>query len=159
MLSKLGLKWGASWFNPISNFYRNVETRFAGEWAAFIESGKAKGAWRAGADPELWKVNGDELIFSKEISEVQQVHSCLACWMAALRGYRRELKERHPSLDLKSAAWVAGFPIGNTEIAFQRRIGRDASRQDFGFPRYSNYLFLEQWYSGAWGFGVGFYRA
>lgn len=69
-----------------------------------------------GPPPLFWKAIGDEIAFSKVLTDRRQIVACLDVWTHALKDMRSSLKRHSDSLDVKSAAWIAGFPITNTEV-------------------------------------------
>ena len=92
--------------------------------------------------PELWKANGDELIYTKEVENRQQVVCMIKAWVSAIRSYRRDLS-KPGRLDLKSFGWVAGFPVLNSEIIFSSGNIDAAYEAD---SRLRNFYLIEQWY-------------
>lgn len=138
---------GASWFNSLIDFYGGFEEKFTQAWSqAFSSDGIAKTHWSKDSNPSLWKVNGDELIYVLDISHPGQIVAALYAWKEALINYRQHLKEIPSRLDVKATAWMAGFPIGNHEVAFWS----DLSHADAGLPehagKFGQYNRLSQWY-------------
>lgn len=93
--------------------------------------------------PELWKANGDELIYTKEIESRRQLVAVIRAWTAAIKSYRVELN-KPGRLNVKSFAWVAGFPIHNSEIVFSNDSTEgEAFEAD---SRLRNFYLIERWY-------------
>jgi hypothetical protein len=118
--SKEGREKFSPWLSHISEFYRTFPITLANEWQRFFSvlSNNVAEA-KDWPPPRLWKANGDELIYVVELSASQQVSSILFAWVRTLKSFRRKLLESKNGLDLKSAAWVAGFPMANAEILFE----------------------------------------
>ncbi|WP_109049405.1 hypothetical protein [Azospirillum sp. TSA6c] len=141
---------GAQWFDPIAQFYAQIERLFSEEWRAYVEEVAPQCRWPSPvSSPELWKANGDELIYVLEVRQVREAYAAVLAWMRTLRGYRESLHLSFPSLDVKAAAWTAGFPLGNVEVVFRRNVGgQDDPEARYGFDqaRLVHYLRLERWY-------------
>lgn len=133
------------WFSPIAQFYRGIESTFAKEWAKCIQAAKEV-SWPAGSPPELWKSIGDELIYTKDLSDHREALSTLNAWMATVTSYRAILRKQFSTLDLKSTAWIAGFPVHNAEVIFRSSQGGLQNLKDEDDPVFSNLSLLEQYY-------------
>lgn len=108
-------KQHAAWFSAIQGFYIEARQSFLKEW------NDAKQRWSDkpdyfGEPPIVWKTIGDEVIFVKILTDYRQVAVLLKCWIAALRSMREFLQEQNPRLNVKSTAWLAGFPVENKEV-------------------------------------------
>ena len=111
------------WFNAILTFYRQAEETFSRTWeqykgSASSDPGRQKRFF--GNDPELWKTVGDEVLFTKKIDSPAQVISATLAWISTLFELRELLKKRN--LDVKSSAWLADFPIRNSEVVLKKEI-------------------------------------
>ncbi|CAH1653253.1 conserved hypothetical protein [Hyphomicrobiales bacterium] len=135
------------WFSPLSEFYREVERLFSKEWGHYAENVATSCGWPTGNAPEFWKGAGDELLYTKELSDHREVLACICCWAKAINEYRGRLRERFPSLDLKSTAWVAGFPVHNAEVIFRAAVEKLDEQEDEDDPIYENLQLLEKFYS------------
>ena len=141
-------KVGPQWFPPIAEFYRSLEHEFSTLWHEYSSSEIAT-EFAPGDPPELWKAMGDELVYEKILSEPYQVAFCCAIWVKAVDRFRKTLKEKYPpELDVKCAAWTAGFPIGNSEIVFQRNVSGRNQFEEYEDPRFQHYYLLDEWYRG-----------
>ncbi|HEY7373809.1 MAG TPA: hypothetical protein VIF57_16735 [Polyangia bacterium] len=78
-----------------------------------------------GADPVFWKAAGDELLFTKALTEPKQAWRTIRTFRRAVLSYREELQKKQPSLDVKAHAWIAGFPILNARIPMDDDGARD----------------------------------
>ena len=133
------------WFSPIAQFYRGFERTFFKEWSVCAEScGKLR--WPTGDAPELWKSVGDELVYTKLLTDHREALTTVNAWMAAVRSYRLRLKEQFKSLDLKSTAWVAGFPVHNAEVIFRSTVTDSEDEDD---DVLSNLALLRRYYSSS----------
>jgi hypothetical protein len=138
---------GSDWFSPIAKFYREFESTFSRKWDHYEKTTAPACEWSSGQSPFLWKTNGDELLYVKEISEAHEVYACIKCWMDALKEYRLSLKESGSPLDVKATAWLAGFPITNHEIIFSKKVAGQSASLDVGRGAFFNHLYhLDQSY-------------
>lgn len=99
--------------------------------------------------PELWKVNGDELIYTKELEQIEEAYACLSQWIVAVKAYRKKLRKTKPHLDLKCTAWLAGFPISNIEVIFRTDTKTYKIDQDYEPHLLRHYQLLDDWYGDA----------
>lgn len=63
----------------------------------------------------LWKVLGDELIYSLKLDDGEDLQKKLLAFYKTLRNYDKQLCDKK-SIRLKGSAWVASFPIRNKVI-------------------------------------------
>ncbi|MCZ7488616.1 hypothetical protein [Rhizobium rhizogenes] len=133
------------WFSPIAQFYKEIERLFAREWQSYVDGAAKRLAWPTGPAPELWKSAGDELLYVKILTDHREALACILCWKRAIDEYRIKLQKQYPSLDLKSTAWLAGFPITNTEVVFSKRVV-DGEIQDDDDPVYVNIELLHKYH-------------
>ncbi|MGJ5177911.1 hypothetical protein ACQR16_27400 [Bradyrhizobium oligotrophicum] len=134
------------WFSPIAQFYKGMEIAVAREWA-LAEARSLQINWPPGEPPELWKSVGDEVIYTKLLTDHRQALTALNAWMAAVASYRVRLKHQFPSLDLKSTGWIAGFPVHNAEVFFRSSSLARELEVDEGDEVYSNLSLLHEYYS------------
>ena len=79
---------------------------------------------------KVWKLIGDEVVFSAELKSWDQAGRCLALFRNALLEFRRATVEAtNAGLDVKAAAWTAGFPVGNIRVE-----PMDGLREDYVGP-------------------------
>lgn len=143
-LSSIGVKW----FNHLTEFYSGFQEYFNEEWTKIFEvGGFAKPEWQTSESPTLWKVNGDELIYVLDISHPGQIVAGIHAWKDALLRYRKHLNERNTTLDLKATAWMAGFPIGNHEVAFWSDLSSIAKPGLEHAGKVGHYYRLNQWHN------------
>jgi hypothetical protein len=109
---------GGKWFDTVGNFYRHVDAEFGRQWklAHQLSPKKVAPALFGERAPELWKTIGDEVLFTLEIEDAAQAKMCLHVWIATLEKVRVFLSKADASLDVKSCAWLADFPIRNREV-------------------------------------------
>ncbi|MGK9338738.1 hypothetical protein [Sinorhizobium meliloti] len=134
---------GEPWFSPIAQFYKEVERLFAREWQAYVDDFSANNGWPAGEAPQLWKSAGDELLYIKVLKDHREALATIICWKKAIDEYRHILHAQYPSLDLKCTAWLAGFPVTNTEVVFRRSV-ETGSIIDDDDPIYVNMSLLHE---------------
>jgi hypothetical protein len=141
-----------SWLSPISDFYANFAAIFREEWISQKDRVKKYEAIQLTSAPILWKTNGDELIYYKDVSDRRELFVCLQAWKAAVLKYQAQLRTTGP-LDIKATAWTAGFPVTNVEIVFESKITPDIETpmsvvplsED---PRINQFALLSQFYEG-----------
>lgn len=120
-----------SWPNRFEGFFREF-TR------SFKEGVVAK---RAGTDaallepPELWKINGDELLFTELVFPGKnQQHDALRTSLSTFVElvHRTDAEYLHEGLGVRACAWTAGFPLRNKRLQIvQGGIGLlEAGRRD-----------------------------
>lgn len=105
----------APWFYIVQGFYIEAKIAFLDEWRKGCAN-KAGEDFPSGDDPLLWKTIGDEILFSKVLTDYRQLTLTIKCWVHALRRIRTFLKSRDKRLDVKSTAWIAGFPVKNKDV-------------------------------------------
>jgi hypothetical protein len=135
------------WFEPIVQFYREIEREFTASWDRYATTVAPQYGWPSGKAPEFWKSAGDELIYSKVVTDHREALACLYTWIDAINRYREGFRNKYPELDLKSAAWLAGFPVHNAEVFFRASVSDAASAKDDDDSIYSNLSLLKQYYS------------
>lgn len=134
-----------SWLSPIADFYATFAQIFRSRWMELKARVKLDYNIDIVSDPILWKANGDELLYYKDVRSRQELFVCTHAWKVAVIEYRDKLRGLG-SLDLKATAWTAGFPITNVEIAFEPNLAPD---QKVPFPddaRLQQFQLLSQFY-------------
>jgi class 3 adenylate cyclase len=84
----------------------------------------------------VWKLIGDEIVFSTPLDHWQQPPRCLAAFRAAVAEYRqRTVAATGGRLDVKCAGWTAGFPVGNIQVEPHEHLPADfiGPGMDIGF--------------------------
>jgi hypothetical protein len=104
------------WFSPINRFYREIESSFSKHWEHLSKSMEKRYQWPTGPKPELWNAAGDELLYVKTLDDHRQALVTISAWIKAMNEHRTDLRARYPMLDLKAAAWLAGFPVRDAVI-------------------------------------------
>ena len=102
------------------------------------------GSWD---ERQHWKVNGNELIYVKELKSAAEAVAVLHTWMLTAKEDRNDLKRKRVNLDVKLAAWTAGFPVANTEVIFPREHGLLEKDHEQWAPEELHFYLLEMWYS------------
>lgn len=110
------------WFGLVGSFYMMAERYFAYRWAQaeYRYQLSERPLLFGTAPPELWKTIGDEVLFTKDISHPSEAMMCMSIWLQVLDDLRK-LLQKTGSLDLKSTAWLADFPIRNRAILLRVR--------------------------------------
>lgn len=138
----------AVWFDTLAQFFRDIKQAYSQSWQYYRDELAEKYNWGECSAPELWKINGDELIYSKILHETWEAYVCLEQWIVAVKKYRIQLREKNPELDLKCTAWLAGFPLGNTEIIFPFGIEPDEAELNTSSQKLAYFDLLDSWYQG-----------
>lgn len=105
---------GTAWFTVIQGFYFEAQQHLKSSWKEAMA--ECEDVNYFGDAPSLWKTIGDEVLFTKLITDHRQVATTLQCWMKTLEGIRAFLSKEGKGLGVKSAAWIAGFPYRNKEV-------------------------------------------
>ena len=121
------------WLSPILEFYDRISVIFCEEWSTLSSKANAEPyRWGCGDRPSVWKAVGDELIFTSILTDHRQAFICVASWLKTVQRYRSTIKSHSAGLDLKCAAWIAGFPINNAEIMLDHQASAQTSSADYG---------------------------
>ena len=112
------------WIAPFSYFISRIDRVIDNAWGRVIQSVvesldenekintvSAKTLLR----PKYWKPIGDEVVYQVQIVHPLQIALCLCCWKVVTKEVRKQIITSRP-LNVKSAAWLAGFPINNSEF-------------------------------------------
>lgn len=131
------------WFTIIQGFYHEAAHNLIAEW---LKGKNSRGAKQElyGPNPTFWKTAGDEIIFTKIITDHRQVRVILNCWIAAIQKVRDFLKKEKSNLDVKCTIWMAGFPVWNQEIAVNRSPEKNEGDQGNFFV--ANGMLLNKFY-------------
>lgn len=111
------------WFAPIADFYSQTQTTFHRQWDDLKVQAEHDADFKhakisIGKAPSFWKAIGDEIAFSKRLSNTHEAIFAIGAWIKTLAEVRKLLQEHSSDLDVKSAVWLAGFPVKNTEVVF-----------------------------------------
>ena len=120
------------WISDLAVFYRQFEKIYLDNWdrkkedASLVKAaddtaidGKGDVFSRmADCKPRLFKMLGDELIFTTQIGDSDEAIVNLVVWNKSIRDFTKFLKTRTKSkkIKVKCSAWFAGFPVTNQEI-------------------------------------------
>ncbi len=120
------------WFPVLQGFYLETQRAFLGGWIRSLPEDTKERQLHWGPDPEFWKVIGDEILFTKELTDSHQLMNVLACWINAIDAARESIRKVDRRLDIKCTAWTAGFPLMNKEVALPRNFNiADAPVTDY----------------------------
>lgn len=105
---------------------RSWPTRFEAFFQEFISSFKERVTRaRSGTaaeiidPPQLWKINGDELLFTELVFEAdEQRHAALKSSLRSFVGLVHETDEQYipEGLGVRACVWTAGFPLRNRRV-------------------------------------------
>lgn len=93
--------------------------------------------------PQLWRILGDEIIYVVDLRCRVDALIFLEAWLRAVQVERLKIADQYAGLDLKGAAWIAGFPVNNAQIVLLKEVSNDCELPD-GDPVLINLLLLEQ---------------
>ncbi|WIM09110.1 hypothetical protein [Enhydrobacter sp.] len=124
-----------SWVEPFLSFYQIAVQQMAAQWAAVREAiaavgrGDRDGRFELGDGPTFWKGVGDEVLFTKIVRSPVDAAAALHALLGLMREQRRQFaaKPQWQRLNVKGAAWLAGFPINNAEVILPAKDGRPAA--------------------------------
>lgn len=105
----------------VTHFYRDFSTSFLTECQKFEQLYKSgwNGVWVEPEKPHLWKAAGDELIYCVKLLDHRHVALFISAWVEAIKTVRPVLSTYSHKLNLKACAWLAGFPVNNTEVTLE----------------------------------------
>ncbi|MGN7610810.1 hypothetical protein ACQZV8_01865 [Magnetococcales bacterium HHB-1] len=134
MMSTKKIHHGIDWRDPFIEFYQQFQYQFAKQWRKAIQELKDLEIIKDKNDgnahsPKLWKAAGDELIYCYLIEHSFQACWAVRAWIIAAKVFRKELRENYPALDVKMAAWVAGFPVINSEVVLKVSIPAEVKKE------------------------------
>lgn len=101
------------WLSLTLEFYHNFVHKLHKKWVSDRNHYTKE-------SPTIWKVLGDEIIFVKLINSDHDLFYALNVFIDTIAAYRRALIQK--GLDLKGAAWLAGFPFINQEYVLTEEI-------------------------------------
>ena len=104
-----------AWLSTFGKFYSDFQKAFNRIWEDQKKSAPEKSG-RIGDPPQYWKALGDEILFVKVLEDSFEAGFALECFRRAIIEYRSEVQGDDPKLNLKGAAWLAGFPINNLSV-------------------------------------------
>lgn len=141
------------WIDATVYFFEEFSTQFNSTWnsanSAFHAVPGSKEYTQS--PPVYWKAIGDEILYYKEISRWEEIWVAIGAWAVAIKEVRQELQTRFRSLglDIKGSAWIAGFPVINTELVLNANKINSATKEQLpskDFPIYSNLFNLNRLY-------------
>ena len=109
------------WIAPFSYFISQIDRVIDHVWREKVISSLVGTEQATECNPETllrpkyWKPIGDEVVYQVRLVHPLQVALCLYCWKIVTKEVRKEIINSRP-LNVKSAAWLAGFPINNSEF-------------------------------------------
>ncbi|MGS1053165.1 hypothetical protein ACVCIC_30875 [Burkholderia glumae] len=137
------------WLSPILEFYEQISAVFEDQWKAVAKhASEEPHEWVVGDRPTVWKAVGDELIFTKILTDHRQAYLSVLAWLRTIHAYRQRIKEHSAGLDLKCAAWIAGFPINNAEVILDHQSSSGLTGCDDGDYIFGNLARLHSANSG-----------
>lgn len=132
-------KRGPAWFSAIQGFYFEAAQAFLFEWVERKAASTAPVALY-GEEPTFWKSVGDEVLFTKVLTDHRQLATTLHCWFTAVSRMKDFLKRENSSLDVKCTAWLAGFPYRNREVVIGKYLSKNKDRVENYYKESGNLL-------------------
>jgi hypothetical protein len=132
-----------AWLPALLDFYRDFDHLMHTQYRAHRQRSNLPVP-----PPEFWKSNGDELLYTCELTSREQAVDTLHVWLSTLNAYRSDLATLVEDMDVKSTAWIALFPEPNAEVFF-RRGGRQFRADATGDALLVQAEMRDQWYAGA----------
>lgn len=118
----------------------NLFVSFYGSFPDILDTSVAEQS-QNGALPglRLWKSLGDELIFTAELTKRDQAGLYLKAFRLALQKASENwhTDDRYPErqeLWLKGTAWLAGFPVTNSEMPLETKVDSHSDGSDYIGP-------------------------
>jgi hypothetical protein len=115
--------------------WQKVLLQFYREFPIVLDDVRSEDASAGSPDFELWKVMGDELLYTCSVSSEQEIDTAIAVWIRAMRRYeRKHLSDEGlkllgaPRLGVKGAAFVGTFPGPDNEASIPRRVEVELDR-------------------------------
>ncbi len=113
-----------TWLPSFRTFYRRFPEYLARECAK-----------NGVQPPNLWKCLGDELIFFVKLTRADDALNHVRSLRGAAIAYNSLPAEKGYPIQVKCAAWLAGFPVGNAEIEVADFAEKTPNRLDFIGPQ------------------------
>jgi methylase of polypeptide subunit release factors len=107
--------------NSWPNRFEDLFQEFTSSFKSRVVSARAKGPAAVLYPPELWKINGDELLFTELVhADLDQRHAALGTSLRTFVELVHETDERYvgEGLGVRAAVWTAGFPMRNKRLQF-----------------------------------------
>ena len=108
------------WLRTFTGLFAGIEDAFRLQWKALRTRVHSRATARVGDQPRFWKALGDEVVYCLELTDPLQVILGLGVFLGILNHYQRVF-QRSPGLSAKGTAWLAGFPVSNSEIVLGER--------------------------------------
>jgi len=140
------------WMEATVYFFEEFSSQFEAAWALADNAYHSVSGTKKSKNnpPEYWKAIGDEILFYKEISQWEEIWIAIGAWSVAIKKVRHELHNKFNSLglDIKGTAWIAGFPVINTELVLNIKSTPNSAeyKPQIDFPIFSNICNLDQYY-------------
>lgn len=119
-----------NWLPQFLKFYQLSNALVQSEWQICEKKLIDAGVKKLGPAPEFWKGAGDEVIYSKEISSPEEAFATVLTSISVLNALRLDFNDKPSDLDVKATAWIAGFPVNNSEIVVSSDFGSAISVED-----------------------------
>ncbi len=128
------------WLEFITNFYRDFPSKLIDAFEEIRETRKKDNPSEGdkAKPPLLWKALGDELVFTAELAAPTDAAIHLEALGDAINSSVKSWSEGNSQLPVsfKGTAWVAGFPVGNSEIPMTQNSVKDPDENRIGDDRY-----------------------
>lgn len=106
------------WLETFLNFYKDFPVHLDKKFNKIKNQCEKKIKVVFEKNPVLWKSLGDELIFKVALTDSEQLKYYIQAFQESVLEYHKIIN-KEPALGLKATAWLAGFPVCNTELTFE----------------------------------------
>ncbi|MFK7865971.1 MAG: hypothetical protein AB8B77_00860 [Alphaproteobacteria bacterium] len=105
----------ARWVPPFSFFHTQIDRLVNDAWNAVAREVGLDVISNHFLRPKYWKPIGDEVVYQTKLLSPIHVILCVKAWKIVTERMRGNILYAKP-LNVKGAAWLAGFPVNNSEF-------------------------------------------
>lgn len=104
------------WIITIETFYREFPIQLRNIYSSMLPAYVDQEPFKTDKSLAVFKVLGDEILFFVELNRHEQVLYHICAVREAVKHFNVRLAQRYRFLRCKPTAWLAGFPVVNSEI-------------------------------------------
>lgn len=124
IVPSLGDNHATPWLKTFTEFYAKMANWVGEEWRALpARLGDVApvdaSSLAPSRQPTMWKAIGDEVVYCYVLDDLRMAPVVLELFRTVLTKLKHDL--RQDGLSAKATAWLAGFPVTNSEIVFGQR--------------------------------------
>jgi hypothetical protein len=113
------------WILVFESFYRSLPKQLWNAYDHLMPTYCRRPPYSSTRRLRMFKTIGDEILFDVEIKRHEEVLFHIHAIKETTVEVNRRLAERYPSLQVKTTAWLAGFPVTNAEIQIANAQGSE----------------------------------